>query len=75
MTQKLTHALDATKFQKSTQIQKVFNQVKDADDYRATFEVSSTVGGSAAQGTLNPAGPAGADSQQRELWAQELQKA
>ena len=54
MTQKLTQALDATKFQKSTQIQKVFNHVKDADDYRATFEVSSTVGGSAAQTALNP---------------------
>lgn len=38
MRQKLANALEATKYQKSTEIQKVFNHVKDADDYCAQFE-------------------------------------
>ena len=41
MRQKLNDALEATKYQKSTEIQKVFNHVKDADDYRATFEITN----------------------------------
>lgn len=41
MRQKLANALEATKYQKSTEIQKVFNHVKDADDYSARFEVTN----------------------------------
>ena len=41
MRQKLANALEATKYQKSTEIQRVFNNVKDADDYSARFEVTN----------------------------------
>lgn len=41
MRQKLNDALEATKYEKSTEIQKTFNHVKDADDYRARFDITN----------------------------------
>lgn len=73
MRQKLANALEATKYQKSTEIQKVFNHVKDADDYSARFEVTNPL---MTQGPTDGIGSATTmDSQQRETWAQELRKA
>lgn len=69
MRQKLASALEATQHQKSTEIQKVFNHVKDAEDYSARFEVTNPL----ATQALNTATTT--DGQQREIWAQELKKA
>ena len=73
MRQKLSNALEATKYQKSTEIQKVFNHVKDADDYSARFEVTNPL---MTQGLpTDGASATTIDSNQREIWAQELRKA
>lgn len=75
MRQKLSDALEATKYQKSTEIQKVFNHVKDADDYRARFDITNPLKTQDSGGLASAHTNAGnIDPEQREIWAQELEK-